>query len=179
MLGTTTAFLPGIAGGPLAWSPTVEIALPSSPHWLPTVACWSVALLVVGSAWRSRRARRAWVVCAGYVVGNVVLFALGRPNSGALFAQTRYWADPLLVFATCLALATMPLRLAPSDRTRALPRPWVHPLGAMRVPLFALVVVAVTTATVVSTSAFLVQWQRRRHASMADLCAVRIRAGCG
>ena len=106
--------LPTILGGPWNWLP---IGLPVGTVNPPSLAKWLsweiAASVVVVSVLARKRAGRAWMILALYLVGDIGLLAIGRlawvgPITGD---ATRYVADAV-VPTTCRARA----RVSPTGR---------------------------------------------------------------
>ena len=116
----------GIVGGPLSWGPvpsTGGLAAPATP--LVVTAWIALAVLVLATLHYRRRAARAWLVSAAYVVfADAIPTVIARGGAlGLVGAETRYVADSVVVFAVCLALALLPGRDEPADAVARGPLP--------------------------------------------------------
>ncbi|GLV51884.1 hypothetical protein TBS_24520 [Thermobispora bispora] len=123
LLGST--FPAGIVGGPLSWGPVPPTGGMANPSGLLIAVAWTViAALVIGSLIHRRRAGRAWVLMAGYLIAvDAIPTAIARGTGLAQIvgAETRYVADAVIVFALCLALAYLPQPGEPEPYRRPLP----------------------------------------------------------
>ncbi len=123
----------GAVGGPLTWGPVPTTGGMADPSTLLVAAAWvALAVLVVATLVFRRRAARAWLVVAAYlVVVDAVPTVIARGTAlGLVGAETRYVADAVVVFAVCLGLALLPLRDEPGPYRRAVPAGTVIPLVA-------------------------------------------------
>ncbi|MBB2742784.1 UNVERIFIED_ORG: hypothetical protein FHR35_002606 [Microbispora rosea subsp. rosea] len=116
-------FPAGVVGGPLSWGPVLPNGGLADPSPLLVAAGWAVlaALVVATVLWR-RRAARAWLILAGYLVaadGVPTAIARGTGLTQVVGSETRYVADAAIVLAVCLGLALLPLR----DETEPYRRP--------------------------------------------------------
>ncbi len=107
-------FPAGVAGGPLSWGPVLPNGGLADPAPTLVAAGWAVlaALIALTLLWR-RRAARAWLILAGYLVaadGVPTAIARGTGLAQVVGSETRYVADAAIVLAVCLALALLPLR---------------------------------------------------------------------
>lgn len=107
-------FPAGAVGGPLSWGPVLPNGGLADPSPLLVTAGWAVlaAVVVATLLWR-RRAARAWLVLAAYLVaadGVPTAIARGTGLSQVVGSETRYVADAVVVLAVCLGLALLPLR---------------------------------------------------------------------
>ncbi|MBX6384496.1 MAG: hypothetical protein IRZ07_16240, partial [Microbispora sp.] len=107
-------FPAGVAGGPLSWGPVLPNGGLADPGPLLVAAGWAVlaALVIATVLWR-RRAVRAWVILAGYLVaadGVPTAIARGTGLAQVVGSETRYVADAAIVLALCVGLALLPLR---------------------------------------------------------------------
>lgn len=125
----------GVVGGPLSWGPvpmpsTGGMADPST--FLVTVAWIVLAVLVIATLLYRRRAARAWIIVAAYVVAvDAIPTVIARGTAlGLVGAETRYVTDAVVVFAVCLAIALIPLRDEREAYRRALPAGTTVPLVA-------------------------------------------------
>jgi len=108
--------LPGALGGPWQWFPTTDstYAYSAPPPALSLAASIVAIAVVAGSILTRRRAWRAWVILAGWVVlADMLPVIIGRlrsPGEAAIFAiETRYVADAMAVLVICLGLAFWPV----------------------------------------------------------------------
>ncbi len=110
MLGS--AFLTGAVGGPWHWSALAPPNAFADPPATAVHATWVVVALVVAySLLRRRRALRAWVLLAGYLVVLLALLVSSRGlEYGPLIGlEYRYLTDATCVLALAIGLAFMPL----------------------------------------------------------------------
>ncbi len=171
LLGRTV--LPGLVGGPWAWSPAdASLAVPAPPAAVVWVAAVVVTLTVVASVVLHRGAVRAWLVGAvAVVVALAATTASGaRAEIGDPPAATVAPAALALVAALVTGLAFLPVRDAPAVlRPRVRPgrdagarppaeavRPAVR--AVVRPVVGAVVVAGLAAASVVSTAAFRGPW---------------------
>jgi hypothetical protein len=122
-----------MVGGPGRWfvSTAGDYAV-ASPAQVLIAAAWCVVIgVIVLSIWFRRRAWRAWLILAGWLVAaDMVPVILGRmPDWAARIygLETRYLADAAPVFVLCLALACIPLAGEREPYRRQLPGGWLHP----------------------------------------------------
>jgi hypothetical protein len=115
--------LPGLLGGPWHWFHTGTSAGAYSlpPPGLDLLSLVVVLAVVVVSILIRRRAWRAWVMLAGWVVlADMVPIIIGRVSYAgyaAIFGmETRYVADATAVFPIVLALAFWPVAEPEGDR---------------------------------------------------------------
>ena len=130
MLGT--AFPAGILGGPWRWSLIAPPTAYADPPGVLVHLAWVVlALVVLHSALRRRRALRAWALLAGYLLLLLVLLVVSRgPTFGALIGlEYRYLTDAVGVATLCLGLAYLPMLGAVESSA-----PREPPLLAVKVP---------------------------------------------
>jgi hypothetical protein len=116
--------LPSLLGGPWRWYHPVNASgayayPPSALTWLAVIVFLAI---VVASILLRRRAWRAWVILAGWVVfADMLPVAVGRlglSSYAALYGmEPRYVADVPAVLAIVLALAFWPVTGAESDAT--------------------------------------------------------------
>ncbi|MEZ0075038.1 hypothetical protein ABH927_004407 [Planotetraspora sp. GP83] len=150
MLGWT--FPAGAVGGPLSWGPVPPTGGMAHPSAFLVVAAWTVlaAAVLVTLLWR-RRAVRAWVVLAGYLLGVDAIptaIARGTGLTQIVGAETRYVADAVIVLAICLALALLPLYGEAEPYRRPIP-------GGAGVPVVAGLLAGVYLAmSIVSVDAY-------------------------
>jgi len=153
---------PALIGGPLDWSAVGNgAALAEPPAWLVIVAAELLALLVIASVAVSVRARRVWAWAGAYLVGTLLLAALGLPVP---------LADPTFVQGLhSTADATIPLALAVGTSLVALGpylRRWLGSQGVSRrhvrfVPRVGVITLCVVIAvlSIVSTSRYREIWR--------------------
>ncbi|GGL08397.1 hypothetical protein [Planomonospora parontospora] len=102
-----------VTGAPVGWAAGEPIGPVVAPSFVTVVLAWAVLAAVVAVTVRHRRrAWRAWVLAAGFVVaadGLITLLARARFHPEHAF-ESRYIADSVPVTALCLALALIPLR---------------------------------------------------------------------
>jgi hypothetical protein len=123
----------GVVGGPLSWGPVPSTGGMAAPSTLLVVAAWAVlAVLVAVSLLYRRRAARAWIIVAVYLVlVDAIPTVIARGTAlGLVGAETRYVADAVVVFAVCLGIGLLPLRDEPDAYRRAVPAGTVVPLVA-------------------------------------------------
>ena len=116
MLGTTLAS--GLVGGPWRWdNPAPPNAFADPPEWAVHLAWVVVLAVMVYVHLRRRRAARALLLFAGYVVGTFLLVLTGRATAlgATLGTDSRYLSDVPLIVALCLALACIDLPGAPGS----------------------------------------------------------------
>ncbi|SFI06436.1 hypothetical protein SAMN05216275_10110 [Streptosporangium canum] len=121
MLGRT--FPSGAVGGPVTWTPTPTGGL-ADPSDLMVAASWAgLAAVVVVTVLYRRRALRAWIVLAGYLLfADAIPTVIARGSYTALVgAETRYVADAVLVLALCLGFALLPVKGETGAYRRPLP----------------------------------------------------------
>ncbi|MDP9862677.1 MULTISPECIES: hypothetical protein [Streptosporangium] len=122
LLGRT--FPSGAVGGPVTWAPVTPTGGLAGPSDAVVALSWTVlaALLAVTVVHR-RRALRAWIVLAGYLLfADAVPTVIARGGHVALVgAETRYVADAAVVLAVCLGLALLPVKGEDGAYRRALP----------------------------------------------------------
>ncbi|MBB2909782.1 hypothetical protein FHS43_001028 [Streptosporangium becharense] len=149
LLGRT--FPGGAVGGPLTWSPVTPTGGLAGPSDAVVAVAWAVlAAVVLVSVVHRRRAVRAWIVLAAYLVfADTVPTVIARGGYTSLVgAETRYVADAVLVLAVVLGLALLPLRGEEDAYRRPLPRP------SWRVPVVVIVTGAYLAASVVSVETY-------------------------
>ena len=152
MLGT--AFPAGILGGPWRWSLIAPPTAYADPPGVLVHLAWVVmALVVLHSALRRRRALRAWALLAGYLLVLLVLLVVSRgPTFGAVIGlEYRYLTDAVGVVTLCLGLAYLPVLGAVEASA-----PREPPLLAVRVPAAVVVILLLVVAAsgVASSSAY-------------------------
>ncbi|MFG1875103.1 hypothetical protein ACGFIV_09720 [Sphaerisporangium sp. NPDC049003] len=121
----------GVVGGPLSWGPVPSTGGMADPSTFLVAAAWTALAVLVGATLLyRRRAARAWLVVAVYVVAvDAVPTVIARGTAlGLVGAETRYVADAVVVFAVCLGLALLPSRGEPDPYRRPLPAGTVVPL---------------------------------------------------
>ncbi|GAA3150714.1 hypothetical protein GCM10010466_47270 [Planomonospora alba] len=121
LLGRT--FPSGAVGGPIGWNPTPAGGL-AAPSDLTVAAAWLVlAALVAATLLYRRRAVRAWLILAAYLVcADVIPTLIARGSyTGLVGLETRYVADAAVVLGVCLGLALLPLRDEQGAYRRPLP----------------------------------------------------------
>jgi hypothetical protein len=157
--------LPGLVGGPWAWSPADgSLAVPAPPAAVVATAAAVVALTVLTSVLLSRGAVRAWLVGAvATVVALAATAASGvRAEIGDPPAAVVPPAALALVAALVTGLAFLPVRDAPvvlRRRTRAGRDAGARPVPqAVRPAVGAVVVAALAAASLASTAAFRGSW---------------------
>jgi hypothetical protein len=103
--GVVTTVAPALLGGPLDWEPVGNgAAVGQPPFWLVVASLEILAALVIVSVSVSRRAKRAWLWAAAYLIGLLAIMAAGRLAS---------FVDPVIVQGLrYTADATIPLALA-------------------------------------------------------------------
>jgi hypothetical protein len=179
MLGV--AFVTAAVGGPWQWStPNPPTSMADPPGWAVLSAWLACALVVCASLLLRRRAGRAWLLLAGYLVGVWLLTATSRaPLVGAdIGLEYRYLTDTAAVLCLALALAFLDLPGASGSSAGQ-----EHPVlvggvsSAVWVAVAATVTVAVALGGLVSASRHVTTWQTRNpgsdylHRAMADLTA--------
>ncbi|GAA2892520.1 hypothetical protein GCM10010517_57050 [Streptosporangium fragile] len=110
MLGHT--FPSGAVGGPVTWSPVTPTGGLAGPSGSFVAVAWAVlAAVVVITVVRRRRAPRAWITLAGYLLfADAVPTVIARGDYTSLVgAETRYVADAVVVLAVGLGLALLPV----------------------------------------------------------------------
>jgi hypothetical protein len=103
-------FITGAFGGPWTWFPIPDgsYALASPPRVLSWLALVAAVVTIGVSVLRRRKAMRAWLILAVWLVGDIVPVVIGRLSDWPaviLGLETRYVADAAPVLAICLALA--------------------------------------------------------------------------
>jgi len=108
--------LPGLLGGPWHWYHLAgsSFAYAGPPSYLAWAAMVAVLAFVAATILTRRRAWRAWVILAGWVVlADMLPVVLGRlqaPGTAAIFGmETRYVSDSAAILAIVLALACWPV----------------------------------------------------------------------
>jgi hypothetical protein len=124
---TKDTFVPGALGGPWQWLPSgdLEYAYSAPAPALAWLSLIAAAAVVAASIWSRPRARRAWVILAGWLAAaDITPVLVGRitefgPQLTGL--ETRYVADAAPVLAICLGLAFWPVegRREAASRRRA------------------------------------------------------------
>jgi hypothetical protein len=155
MLGTTLTT--GLVGGPWRWyDPAPPNAFANPPLWTVHVA-WVVTCAVAAHALlRRRRAGRALLLAAGYVLGTFLLVLTGRATDlgATLGTDSRYLSDIPLVLALCLGLAYIRLPGAvESSEPRDPPA-----VAAVPVPLTVLLLAAVVAGGAYSSATYARFW---------------------
>jgi hypothetical protein len=107
-------FIAGALGGPWTWFPTPDrsYALAAPPTVLTWLALVIAVIAIVVSVLRSKKAVRAWVILAGWLVGDMIPVIVARLSDwppAVLALETRYAADAAPVLAICLGLAYWPV----------------------------------------------------------------------
>ncbi|GAA0841936.1 hypothetical protein ACFQVD_23575 [Streptosporangium amethystogenes subsp. fukuiense] len=123
LLGRT--FPSGAIGGPIDWSPTAVGGL-AEPSDALVIGSWVIlATLLVVTVLHRRRALRAWIVLAGYLLlADAVPTVIARGSYTSLVGlETRYVADAVVILAICLGLALLPVEGESGAYRRALPAP--------------------------------------------------------
>jgi len=156
MLGT--AFPAGILGGPWRWSLIAPPTAYADPPGVLVHLAWVVlALVVLHSALRRRRALRAWALLAGYLLLLLILLVVSRgPTFGAVIGlEYRYLTDAVGVATLCLGLAYLPMVGAVESSA-----PREPPLLAVKVPASVVVILLLVVAAsgVASSSAYAGYW---------------------
>ncbi|MFF0307632.1 hypothetical protein ACFYSC_09395 [Streptosporangium sp. NPDC004379] len=121
LLGRT--FPSGAVGGPVSWTPTPAGGL-AAPSGFVVALSWTVlAVTVVATLVYRRRAHRAWLTLAGYLVlADAIPTVIARGSYlGLVGAETRYVADAALVLAVCLGCALLPVAGETDAYRRPLP----------------------------------------------------------
>lgn len=158
MLGS--AFLTGAVGGPWVWSSLAPPNAFAHPPATAVHATWVTAAAVVAySLLRRRRALRAWVLLAGYLVLLVALLVTSRGlQYGAIIGlEYRYLTDSACVLTLGLALAFMPLRGAVESSE---PRSDLLSLR-IRGPVVAAATTIVVASSLVSSMVYVHIWHTR------------------
>jgi len=101
-------FVPGVFGGPWAWTPTALASSPRAFEWI----CWVLALCVItGTLMVRQRIGRAWASLGVYLLCSFFVVALGRLQFGQWSGLvTRYLADSVLPLSVVVGMCLMPLR---------------------------------------------------------------------
>ncbi|MEW2476174.1 hypothetical protein AB0875_20505 [Micromonospora gifhornensis] len=111
MFGSTV--MPGLVGGPWQWLGAGDGAPVASPPQLGTWVGWTIVAAVVAATVRQRRrAGRAWLLLAAYllmVAGMLAATRLGSAFSGVAGGVPRYVSDVVVVAAICLGVAVVGL----------------------------------------------------------------------
>jgi hypothetical protein len=131
LLGRT--FPAGIVGGPLSWGPVPSTGGLAAPSTLLVAAAWvALGVLVLGTLVYRRRAARAWLILAVYLVFvDAIPTVIARGSAlGLVGAETRYVADAVVVFAVCLGIVLFPLRDEAQPFHRPVPTGGVLPMVA-------------------------------------------------
>jgi hypothetical protein len=145
-----------LLGGPWRWISAGDTAPDVAP---PLAATWVSAVLVLAlivfTMARRRRAGRAWLMAALYLLIECVLLSstrLGGWAAGAAGQATRYVADaaPVIALAVGLALYGMVGERAKRARPPGIPRELV--------PLMVLAAVVITAGTAYSLYGYGQQW---------------------
>lgn len=155
MLGS--AFLTGAVGGPWHWSALAPPNAFADPPATAVHATWVVIALVVAySLLRRRRALRAWLLLAGYLVVLLALLVSSRGlEYGALIGlEYRYLTDATCILALAIGLAFMPLLGAVESSE---PRSDLLRLEA-RGPVVATATALVVTSSLVSSALYVDIW---------------------
>ncbi|MEV5408049.1 hypothetical protein AB0K60_04285 [Thermopolyspora sp. NPDC052614] len=163
LLGRT--FPAGIVGGPLRWAAGPPTGGMSDPPAALVAGAWAaLAALVLATLWWRRRAARAWLIVALYLVfADAAPTVVARGASfGTLGAEARYVADAAVVFAVCLALALTGLRDEAEPYRRTPPR------APLRAGAAVLAIGAFLTMSVVSAEGFRDTLQGDRQRSYLD-----------
>ncbi len=126
-------FVPAALGGPWHWfAPGGDYGFAAETPGLTQVTWALAALIVAASLWYRRRAVRAWLILAGWLLladfGPVAISRLTEIPATALGADLHYLADSAPVLAICVALAFWPVA-GEQDASRAV-RPRSIPLAA-------------------------------------------------
>ncbi|MBL6278811.1 hypothetical protein JMF97_21870 [Micromonospora fiedleri] len=133
ILGSTV--IPGLVGGPWQWLGAGDGAPVAAPPQLGTWVGWTIVAVVVTATVRQRRrAGRAWLLLAAYllmVAGMLAATRLGSAFSGVAGGHPRYVSDVVVVAAICLGVAVV--GLARTTGT-ALPPAAAQPPTAPTVP---------------------------------------------
>jgi hypothetical protein len=128
------SLIPGALGGPWHWLSIGNLAFAVEFPVLTPIA-WAVAAIVVlVSVWFRRRAFRAWIILAAWVVlSTVVPLIAGRVGVGEpqiVGADLHYLADTAPVLAICIGLAFWPAA-GEEDVYRGRPHPLVRSAAAV------------------------------------------------
>lgn len=120
----TQNFLPGALGGPWQWFPASDstYAYAAPPAFLVWAAAFVTAAVVVGSVLTRRKAWRAWIILAGWIVlADIAPVVIGRIRDvgfAAIFGiDTHYLADTAPIVAIAVGLAFWPTA-APVEASR-------------------------------------------------------------
>ena len=98
-------FVPGVFGGPWAWTPDALANSPRAFEWI----CWVLALGVITVTLMVRhRIGRAWASLGIYLLCSFFVVAVGRLQFGGLV--TRYLSDAVLPLSVVVGMCLMPLR---------------------------------------------------------------------
>ncbi|MEV6693146.1 hypothetical protein AB0M35_16905 [Micromonospora sp. NPDC051196] len=105
--------IPGLVGGPWQWLGAGDGAPVAAPPQLGTWVGWTIVAAVVTATVRQRRrAGRAWLLLAAYllmVAGMLAATRLGSAFSGVAGGHPRYVSDVVVVAAICLGVAVVGL----------------------------------------------------------------------
>ncbi|MBG0813252.1 hypothetical protein [Planomonospora sp. ID82291] len=138
-----------VTGAPVGWAAGEPIGPVVEPSLVTVLLAWAILAAVVAVTVRHRRrAWRAWVLAAGFVVvadGLVTLLARARFYPEHAF-ESRYIADSVPVTALCLALALIPLR--------GEDRPWRRPPLAGHQTVAAVAALCYAVSGAVSAAGF-------------------------
>jgi hypothetical protein len=101
-------FVPGVFGGPWAWTPTTLASSPRAFEWI----CWVLALCVItGTLMVRHRIGRVWASLGVYLLCSFFVVALGRLQFGQWSGLvTRYLSDAVLPLSVVVGMCLMPLR---------------------------------------------------------------------
>ena len=167
--------LPGLVGGPGAWSPAVlPLVVPDPAGAVVLTAAVVVAAVVLVTVLVHSGALRAWLLAAAVTVVVLVsgVFSPTGADSGGLTADVVPPAVLALVAALALGLASLPVRGAPTVLRR---RGWATRGIGLRVlrpatapALAAIAVAALAAASVVSTAAFGQYWSANAARDFVD-----------
>jgi hypothetical protein len=151
------AFSTGAVGGPLEWRSMSANSL-ADPSDLISLGSWVVLGSVVWYAMNTRTlSRRAWSLILFTLAMNAYLLSSARANlvGPDIGLEYRYQTESAAVFVLALGLAFLPLRgaLEVNEVRPDVPRPYERE-GKLR-----LVTVAVALLAVVSTLAYVRNWQ--------------------
>ncbi len=155
MLGS--AFLTGTVGGPWHWSSIAPPNALADPPVTAVHATWVVVALVVAySLLRRRRALRAWLLLAGYLVALLALLVSSRGlEYGALIGlEYRYLTDATCVLALAIGLAFMPLLGAVESSEQRSDLLLLEARG----PVVATATALVVTSSLVSSAVYVNIW---------------------
>ncbi len=155
MLGS--AFLTGAVGGPWRWSALAPPNAFADPPGAAVHATWVVVALVVAySLLRRRRALRAWLLLAGYLVVLLALLVSSRGlEYGALIGlEYRYLTDATCVLALAIGLAFMPLLGAVESSEQRSDLLLLEARG----PVVATATAMVVTSSLVSSAVYVNIW---------------------